>query len=160
MLHAAIVPDLKFLTDNSVTDINHYFREEVISPFNTELSSYKRIMQFTIVKTDLPRTRLSKLQRFKLEELIHDTENKKQTGEDPDSPEYRAVKSFIESQVDMDVSSDDHLVFDIAMDSLGKMSLIDFIEQTFGIKIDEEQLLKFPSIGKIAEYIGQQTVSQ
>jgi long-chain acyl-CoA synthetase len=154
MLHAAIVPDLKFLTDNSVTDINHYFREEVISPFNAELSSYKRIMQFTIVKTDLPRTRLSKLQRFKLEELIIDTENKKQTSEDPDSPEYRTVKSFIESQVDMNVSPDDHIVFDIAMDSLGKMSLIDFIEQTFGIKIDEEQLLKFPSIGKIAEYIG------
>jgi long-chain acyl-CoA synthetase len=154
MLHAAIVPDLKFLTDNAVTDINHYFRDEVISPFNAELSSYKRIMQFTIVKTDLPRTRLSKLQRFKLEELIHDTENKKQASEDPDTAEYMAVKSFIESQVDMDVSPDDHLVFDIAMDSLGKMSLIDFIEQTFGIKIDEEQLLKFPSIGKIAEYIG------
>ncbi|MCX6220003.1 MAG: AMP-binding protein [Bacteroidia bacterium] len=154
MLHAAIVPDLKFLTDNAVTDINHYFREEVITPFNAELSSYKRIMQFTIVKTDLPRTRLSKLQRFKLEELIHDSENKKQASEDSDTAEYLAVKSFIESQVDMDVSPDDHLVFDIAMDSLGKMSLIDFIEQTFGIKIDEEQLLKFPSIGKIAEYIG------
>jgi long-chain acyl-CoA synthetase len=39
------------------------------------------------------------------------------------------------------------------MDSLGKMSLIDFIEQTFGIKFDEEQLMKFPSIAKIAEYI-------
>ena len=111
-------------------------------------------MQFTLVKTELPRTKLSKLQRFKLEELIQDTENKKSKSEDPDSAEYLAVKSFIESQVDMDISPDDHLVFDIAMDSLGKMSLIDFIEQTFGIKIDEEQLLKFPSIAKITEYIG------
>ena len=154
MLHAAIVPDFKFLTDNGITDLNPYFREEVLSPFNAELSSYKRIMQFTLVKTELPRTKLSKLQRFKLEELIQDTENKKSKSEDPDSAEYLAVKSFIESQVDMDISPDDHLVFDIAMDSLGKMSLIDFIEQTFGIKIDEEQLLKFPSIAKIAEYIG------
>ena len=153
MLHAAIVPDLKFLTDSGVTDINHYFRESVMSPFNAELSSYKRIMQFTLLKTDLPRTRLSKLQRFKLEELIQDTEDKKSKSEDPDSPEYLAVKTFIESQVDMDISPDDHLVFDIAMDSLGKMSLIDFIEQTFGIKFDEEQLMKFPSIAKIAEYI-------
>ena len=154
MLHAAIVPDYKFLTDNSITDPNRYFREEVISPFNAELSSYKRIMQFTLLKSDLPRTRLSKLQRFKLEEMIQDTENKRSKSEHPDSAEYLAVKSFIESQVDMDVSPDDHLVFDIAMDSLGKMSLIDFIEQTFGIKIDEEQLLKFPSIANIAEYIG------
>ncbi len=154
MLHAAIVPDYKFLTDNGITDLNNYFREEVLSPFNAELSSYKRIMQFTLVKTELPRTKLSKLQRFKLKELIQDTENKKSKSEDPDSAEYLAVKSFIESQVDMDISPDDHLVFDIAMDSLGKMSLIDFIEQTFGIKIDEEQLLKFPSIAKITEYIG------
>lgn len=154
MLHAAIVPDYKFLTDNSITDPNQYFREMVISPFNAELSSYKRIMQFTLLKSDLPRTRLSKLQRFKLEEMIQDSENKKNKSEHPESAEYLAVKSFIESQVDMDISPDDHLVFDIAMDSLGKMSLIDFIEQTFGIKIEEEQLLKFPSIAKIAEYIG------
>jgi long-chain acyl-CoA synthetase len=154
MLHAAIVPDYKFLSDNGIADLNQYFREVVISPFNTELSSYKRIMQFTLIKTDLPRTRLSKLQRFKLEELIQDTESKKNKIEDPDSAEYVAVKSFIESQIDMDISPDDHLVFDIAMDSMGKMSMIDWIEQTFGIKIDEEQLLKFPSIAKIAEYIG------
>ncbi len=154
LLHAVIVPDYKFLTENGVSDMVQYFRDQVISPFNVELSSYKRIMQFTLVKTDLPRTRLSKLQRFKLEELIQDTENKKNKPEDPESAEYLAVKSFIESQIDMDISPDDHLVFDIAMDSLGKMSLIDFIEQTFGLKIEEEQLLKFPSIAKIAEYIG------
>jgi long-chain acyl-CoA synthetase len=154
MLHAALVPDYKFLTDNGITDLNQYFRDQVISPFNAELSSYKRIMQFTLVKNDLPRTRLSKLQRFKLEELVEDTTEKKSKTEHPETAEYLAVKTFIESQVDMDISPDDHLVFDIAMDSMGKMGLIDFIEQTFGIKIDEEQLLKFPSIAKIAEYIG------
>ena len=154
MLHAAIVPDYKFLTDNGITDINQYFRDQVIAPFNAELSSYKRIMQFTLVKTDLPRTRLSKLQRFKLTELIQDTESKKKTSTDPDTVEYIAVKTFIESQVDLDVSPDDHLVFDIAMDSMGKMSMLDWMDQTFGIKIDEDQLLKFPSISKIAEYIG------
>jgi len=153
MLHAVIVPDYKFLADNGITDLNHYFREEVISPFNAELSSYKRIMQFTLSKTDLPRTRLSKLQRFKLEELVLESGSRKNISKDPESAEYLAVKSFIESQVDMDISPDDHLVFDIAMDSLGKLSLIDYIEKTFGIKMEEEQLLKFPSIGKIAEYI-------
>ncbi len=154
MLHAVIVPDYKFLSDNGITDLNQYFRDQVISPFNTELSSYKRIMQFTLLKNDLPRTRLSKLQRFKLEELVQDTSEKKSKARQPETAEYLAVKTFIESQVDMDVSPDDHLVFDIAMDSMGKMGLIDFIEQTFGIKIDDEQLLKFSSIAKIAEYIG------
>ena len=153
MLHAVILPDFSFLSSNGVQDINLYFRENVISPFNAEMSSYKRIMQFTLVNSELPRTRLSKLQRFKFEELIKQKEQKKTTSNEPDTKEYHAIKSFIESQVDMDILPDHHLVFDISMDSLSKLSLIDFIEKSFGIKLDEEQLLKFPSIRKIAEHI-------
>jgi len=153
MLHAVIFPDYQYLSENRIEDILQYFRESVLAPFNAEMSSYKRIMQFTLVHSELPRTRLSKLQRFKLEDLIKQTENEKPKSKDPDTSEYRAVKSFIESQVDMDVSPDDHLVFDIALDSLGKLSLIDYIDKTFGVKIGEEQLLKFPSIKTISEHI-------
>jgi len=153
MLHAVILPDFSFLSASGVQDINLYFRENVISPFNAEMSSYKRIMQFTLVNSELPRTRLSKLQRFKFEELLVQKEKKKTASEEPDTKEYHAIKSFIENQVDMDILPDHHLVFDISMDSLSKLSLIDFIEKSFGIKFDEEQLLKFPSIRKIAEYI-------
>jgi len=153
MLHAVILPDFSFLSLNGVQDINQYFRDVVISPFNAEMSSYKRIMQFTLVNSELPRTRLSKLQRFKLAELLEQKEQKKTTSNEPDTKEYHAIKSFIESQVDMDILPDHHLVFDISMDSLSKLSLIDFIEKSFGIKFDEEQLLKFPSIRKIAEHI-------
>ena len=153
MLHALIFPDYNFLADNNIKDIPEYFRESVLSPFNAGMSSYKRIMQFTLVTSELPRTRLSKLQRFKFEELIHQTESKKSKSKDPDTEEYRAVKSFIESQVDMDISPDDNLTFDISLDSLGKIGLIHYIDKTFGIRISEEQLLKFPSIQTISEYI-------
>lgn len=153
ILHALIFPDYSYLTENGVTDAIQYFRDQVISPFNAEMSSYKRIIQFTLVNSDLPRTRLSKLQRFKFEELLTQKEVKKVETEEPDTAEYRAIKSFIESQVDMDILPDQHLVFDISMDSLGKLSLIDYIEKSFGIKIEEEQLLKFSSIRKIAEHI-------
>jgi long-chain acyl-CoA synthetase len=153
MLHAIIRPDDKYITENNIVDVQNYFRESVLSPFNAGMSSYKRIMQFTLINSELPRTRLSKLQRFKFEDLIKQAENEKPKSKDPDTAEYRAVKSFIESQVDMDISPDDHLVFDIALDSLGKISLIDYIEKTFGVKMTEEQLLKFPSIKTISEYV-------
>ena len=153
MLHAVILPDFTVLSGMGIEDINQYFRDEVISPFNAEMSSYKRIMQFTLIKTELPRTRLSKLQRFKFAELLEQKEDKKSKSHEPTTVEYRAIKTFIESQVDMDILPDHHLEFDISMDSLSKLSLIDFIEKSFGIKLDEEQLLKFPSIQKIAEYI-------
>ena len=153
MLHAVILPDFNFLSENGVEDINQYFRDQIISPFNAEMSSYKRILQFTLTTSELPRTRLSKIQRFKLAELLVPKEKQKTSVSEPDTSEYHAIKSFIENQVDMDILPDHHLVFDISMDSLSKISLIDYIEKSFGIKLDEEQLLKFPSIRKIAEYI-------
>lgn len=153
MLHALILPEYGYLTENGVQDVKQYFRDAIITPFNATMSSYKRIMQFTLVNTELPRTRLSKLQRFKFPELIAQKDEKRTVAEEPETLEYRAIKSFIESQVDMDILPDHHLVFDISMDSLGKLSLIDFIDKSFGIKLDEEQLHKFPSISKIAEHI-------
>ena len=56
-------------------------------------------------------------------------------------------------QTNMEISPDDHLEFDIALDSLGKLSLIDFIDKTFGVKIEEDKLLKFPSIRKLVDFI-------
>lgn len=153
MLHALIFPDYDYLTENGVDDINQYFRDNVISPFNAEMSSYKRIMQFTLIKSELPRTRLSKLQRFKFEDLLEQKEIKKASAEVPNTPEYTAIKSYIESQVDMDVMPDHNLEFDVSLDSLGKLGLIDYIEKSFGIKMEDDQLLRFPSIRKIAEHI-------
>ena len=153
LLHAVIFPDYKYLTDNHIDDIQTFFRDSVLSPFNQDISPSKQIKQFTLVDQELPRTRLSKLQRFKLEELILNSAIKKGKPKDPVSPEYLALKTFIESQVDMEISSADHLVFDVGLDSLSKLSLIDYIEKTFGVKISEEELIKFPSILSISDYI-------
>ncbi len=152
-LHALIFPDFEALSDTELKEPEKYFREVVLPEFNKEMSSYKRIMHFTLVKEELPRTRLGKLQRFKLHEIAEKPKRKKGKVEQPDTEEYRAVKTFIESQVDMEISPDDHLEFDIALDSLGRMSLIDFIESRFGIKIDNERLLRFPSVKAMVEHI-------
>jgi long-chain acyl-CoA synthetase len=154
ILYAVIFPDYKILSEEGVKNPENYFREQVFPDFNRELTSYKRIMQFSLVKEELPRTRLGKIQRFKLEELLGEKQKRvEKPYEDADSEEYLAVKSFIESQVDMDISPDDHLEFDIALDSLGKLSLIDFIEKTFGVKIEEENLPKFSSVKSLVEHI-------
>jgi len=153
-LYAIILPDYKILSDEGVIDAENYFRGQVIPDFNRELTSYKRIIQFSLVKEELPRTRLGKIQRFKLAELLAGKTRKEgKPYAEAGSEEYLAVKSFLESQVDMTVSPDDHLEFDIALDSLGKLSLIDFIEKTFGVKIEEENLPKFPSVKLLVEHI-------
>jgi len=154
ILYAVIFPDYNILVEEGVKDPDNYFREHILPDFNRELTSYKRIMQFSLVKEELPRTRLGKIQRFKLEELLGEKRKRaEKTYEDAGSEEYLAVKSFIESQVDMDISPDDHLEFDIALDSLGKLSLIDFVEKTFGVRIEEENLPKFSTVKSLVEHI-------
>jgi long-chain acyl-CoA synthetase len=153
-IYALILPDYSRLADEGIKDADHYFRENILPEFNRELTSYKRIVQFSLVKDELPRTRLGKIQRFKLDELVSNKPKKEgKPYADAGSEEYLAVKTFLESQVDMTVGPDDHLEFDIALDSLGKLSLIDFIEQKFGVKIEEEHLPKFPSVKSLVEHI-------
>ncbi len=155
MLHAVIRPNLSFISENGISDIDAYFKKNIIAPFNSELSSYKRIMQFTLVNTELPRTRLSKLQRFKLVDLLEVKKEKIKTKKQVNTEEFKALKTFIETQVDMDILPEHHLVFDLAMDSLGKLGLIDFIEKSFGIELNEDQLIKFPTLQKMADHIKQ-----
>lgn len=152
-LHAVIVPDYEALSKNEIRDPQRFFKNEIIPAFNRELTSYKRIMKYALIKEEIPRTRLGKIQRFKLDELYENPVKKYVQTTHPLSEEYVAIKSFIESQVDMTISPDDHLEFDIALDSLGKLTLIDFIERTFGVKIEEENLLKFPSIRTMVDHI-------
>jgi long-chain acyl-CoA synthetase len=158
LLHTVIVPDYDFLAENEIKDPEAYFKETVMPEFNKELTSYKRIMKYSLIKEEIPRTRLGKIQRFKLIELFEKPVKKKQVTDKSESEEYFVIKSYIESQVDMTISPDDHLEYDIALDSLGKISLIDFIERTFGVKIEEENLLKFPSIKKMVDHIREHKV--
>jgi len=160
MLHAVILPDYEVLTQKEIKDPEKLFKEEIMPGFNSELTSYKRIMKYSLTKEEMPRTRLGKIQRFKLEELFEKPERKKDQPDRPLSEEFIAIKTFLESQVDMTVSPDDHLEFDIALDSLGKITLIDFIERTFGVKIPEDKLLSFPSIGKMVEHIKENKMFQ
>ncbi|QZT37581.1 AMP-binding protein [Halosquirtibacter xylanolyticus] len=156
-LHAIVVPEYSFLESHGIKDIDTFFKKEVFSKYNESVSSYKRIVKFTIINMELPRTRLSKIQRYKLEEFIAAAEAPRQEetkdNKAPLSKEYAAVKDFIEAQVDMEILPEHHIEFDIALDSLAKMNLIDFIEKNFGVKIDEERLLKFPSISNMVDHI-------
>lgn len=153
MLHAIIHANWGHFSEIGVANPEQHFREKVIPQFNSELTSYKRIMQFTLTKEDIPRTRLGKIQRFKLAEFVEKPKENSQTIEHPDYEEYHVVKSFIESQVDMDVLPHHHLEFDIAMDSLAKLSLIDYIDRTFGVKIEEHHLPSFPSVKHLTDHV-------
>lgn len=152
-LHVAIYPDYEKIKALGITNLNSYFRENVLSVFNQKQSSYKRITQFTLTANELPKTRLSKIQRFKLHELINQPSPEESDPDRPQSNEFAALKHFIERMTDVEVLPSHHIEYDLALDSLGRLSLTDHIEQRFGITLENDELLRFPTLEKLSEYI-------
>ena len=67
-LQALIVPQMKKFDDKK-DNVNNIIKEE-IKKFNSGVAPYKRIKHFHIMTQELPKTRLGKIQHFKLVELI------------------------------------------------------------------------------------------
>lgn len=154
-LHIAILPDMQLLSAMNVDNVEHYFKNQIIPEFNHKQTAYKRIMKFAIVNSELPRTRLGKIQRFKLADHVMVSKPKEETKTFHETLYYKAVKDYIESQIDFDVKPNHHVDFDIGLDSLTKMGLMDYIEKSFGVKLDEKKLINFPSLSDMAEYINE-----
>ena len=53
----------------------------------------------------------------------------------------------------MTVSPEDSLEFDLGLDSLTRLSLLVYLENTFGIKLDENKLSSFTTVEKLGEYL-------
>ncbi len=155
ILQAVIRPDLAKIRENSIQDIDDYFRWQVLDIYNKTVSPSKRVLQFTLIDEELPRTRLSKLRRFQLPELVGSRQIRKDTAEQPVFEEYRIIKEFIEQLAGREIQADDHLEIDLALDSLDQVSLLAFLKSTFGVEISEEKLMTHHTVRKLAEFIRQ-----
>lgn len=154
VLQALIVPDLAKMKTDGIENYDEFVKWEIIDKFNQQASPYKKLMKFTITPEELPKTRLSKLQRFKFQEIADQNGRKRNVKSDePDFKEYIAIKEFLMEETESEVYASDHLEMDIALDSLGKVTLQVFIENTFGVSIPDQELSEFPSVLKLAEHV-------
>ncbi|WP_026473002.1 AMP-binding protein [Alkaliflexus imshenetskii] len=146
------------VTEDSQDDNNVIYekiRAEVIEPLNMSVSSYKRVMSFYLTREELPRTRLGKLQRFKLKEYAHAEQTESVTEEIPQSEEYNMLAGFINLEKGKKVKPHHHLELDLGMDSLDRVGLQVYIHQNFGIDIEAAELSNFGSVAKLAEYVAE-----
>ncbi|MDD2466463.1 MAG: AMP-binding protein [Desulfobulbus sp.] len=155
LLQAVIRPNLALIREKGVAQIEDYFRWQVIDPYNQKASPSKRLHHFTLVDCELPRTRLSKLKRFQLPELVSAREERKLHIEHPAGEEYQVIREFLETQTARTIAPDDHLEIDAALDSLDKVSLLVFIKQTFGVEIAEEKLMHIPTLRQLSAFIAE-----
>ncbi|PIE56615.1 MAG: long-chain fatty acid--CoA ligase [Desulfobulbus propionicus] len=153
ILQAVIRPNLARMREDSITDIEDYFRWKVLAPFNQAVSPYKKILQFTLVDEELPRTRLAKIKRFLLPQMVSREQDIRNYAEPPTFEEYLIIKQFIEDLTSRTVHPDDHLEIDIAMDSLDKIGLLEFLNNTFGVEIGEEGLFTHQTVRRLSDFV-------
>ena len=156
-LHAVLCPDFVSMHENHVHQIKEYFNE-LIDSYNRKVSSYKRIVAFTLIKEELPRTRLGKLKRFMLKDFVESLgiiEREQGEESEPSSQTYQVIKAYLSKQADQPVRPSDHFEIDLGLDSLDKVNFISFLETTFGLDLEEKIFSKHPTLKSLAAYVSE-----
>ncbi len=152
-LQVVIFPDFAKLHQQKITNIEEYFRNRVIDPYNQHATPYKRLLKLNIIKEELPKTRLGKLKRFLLHNLMEMSSQKDEDIPIPEGEEYSVISGFLAEQKERKIYPNDHLELDLGLDSLDKVGFQTFLHGTFGVNVTEDTLSKHPTVAAIAEYI-------
>lgn len=154
VLCALVRPALGAGRQRKVVNVAETVRQEVIAKYNLEAEPYLRVLQCRFVTAPLPRTRIGKLQRHKLAALLAGEAPAAAIADEPDWPEYRVVSDFLRDGLKCErVSPDGHWELDLGLDSLAKVELLVFVNQTYGIDVTEEQLASMPTPRQLAEFL-------
>lgn len=156
-LTAVIVPQDDLARDMSDEELEAMFKEKVIQEYNKDTAPYKKIVSVFIYRGDLPRTKMEKLQRFKLDAMIKSGSHKAPRQDDfvePQFEEYQIIKDYLLEEKKLDqVRPTDNIETDLGLDSLDKIGLQGFVEHTFGMKMSADDISRFKSVQEFAEHV-------
>ena len=159
-LRAIIVPQPSWASTLTDTEVTASLKREVLEPYNMTVSAYKKIMTVLVYRGELPRTRLDKLQRYKLGAILKEEQGARsrehEAKPEPELEEYQLLKRFLEAEKGVKVHAADHVETDLALDSLDKISLQTFIENTFGTSVGVDEMPSFPSVEALARHVAAQ----
>jgi long-chain acyl-CoA synthetase len=157
-LVAIIYPNLIEAKRQNVLDIKETLKWDVIDPYNAEAPNYKKILDLKIVNEELPKTKLGKLRRFMLNDLLEDKKRVVEEVEEPTFKEYDILKEYIQKLKGVTPKPKDHFELDLGMDSLDIVELLSFIGNSFDIIIMEDELSKYPNIYELSTFIHKKEV--
>lgn len=152
-LTAIIRPDERILVERQIPNLEEFIRWEVVDRYNQNASHHKKILKFVLVNEPLPRTRLEKLQRFKLESFLTARETAKKSSDVPDDVVYMRLSEYFSKNTEKQIYPDDHIEIDLGLDSLDKIELVGFITAEYRIRITEADLLNNATVRRLSEFI-------
>lgn len=157
MLKAIIVPQPAWAQGKSDAEMETLLKREVMEPYNRSVVNYKKVMSVFVYHGDLPRTKLDKLQRFKLKDILAGAATPAAAApavnEKELTAEFVILRDYINKEKKISVKPTDHIETDLAFDSLDMVGLQGFIEQTFGMQLNADSMATFRDIQAIADFI-------
>ncbi len=159
ILQAIVYPDLTAVRAESYKTMDELIREE-IETYNRDAMGYKRILRYQISSQELPKTRLGKIQRFLLSQMMGEREQVKREDTSNKSQTFLALKEFLDDQTGNYANGDSHFEIDLALDSLGRVSLLAFIEERFGVSIEETALSEISTLNLLSAHLESQSTGE
>jgi len=136
ILTAVIHPDLEKVKEEKVDNIYENLKWEVVDKYNQKAPDYKKILDVKIINEDFPKTKIGKIKRFMIADML----------------EYNKIKKYLVDIKGKDVYFDSHIEIDLGMDSLDMVEFQYFLDLNYGIK-EENLISKYPTLLELANYI-------
>lgn len=162
-LLAIIYPDFQQIEAKKIVNIKDAIKWEVIDKYNVTAPNYKKIHDIKIVKKELPKTRIGKIRRFMLKDLIEDKddvieqkEEKKTIVVPPEMKEkFDIINKYIDERYHKDIDLDSHIELDLGFDSLDIVEFMNFLNKTFGINLVEQDFVENKTISAIIKLVNE-----
>ena len=154
-LAAIIVPDLLEFRKRGITNTKAYIKN-VVEDYNLKAHNYEKVLDYKLFEEELPKTRVGKTRRFMLLDLYEKNEIvKKEKTPEPTDEAYKILKEYVKKNKGIEPQPEENLELEIGMDSLDIVEFFAFIENSFGIQLDEEKFAGMPNLKLLSEYINQ-----
>ena len=162
-LLAIIYPDFQQIEAKEIVNIKDAIKWEVIDKYNVTAPNYKKIHDIKIVKKELPKTRIGKIRRFMLKDLIEDKddvieqkEEKKAIVVPPEMKEkFDIINKYIDERYHKAIDLDSHIELDLGFDSLDIVEFMNFLNETFGINLVEQDFVENKTISAIIKLVNE-----
>lgn len=164
-LVAIVYPNFDLMKARQIHNIQETLKWDIIDKYNVQAPSYQKIHDIKILKEELPKTKMGKIRRFLLPDLLKNeaSQNGKQEAvrKEIEVPqellmEYQGIQKYLEESKGETVYPDSHLELDLSLDSLDIVELISFLESHFGVKLSEEDFVDLKTPLAIAKVIHEQ----
>ena len=156
-LAAIIIPDLLECRKRNINNVKTYIKN-IVEDYNLSAHNYEKVLDYKVFEEELPKTRVGKLRRFMLPNLYEQNVVKKAKVAEPDNEVYKILKEYVKKVKGIEPQPEENLELEIGMDSLDIVEFFAYIENNFGLQLDEEKFAEMPNLKLLSEYINEKAV--